>query len=341
MALPLFPTTRRGRLALAARLGLLAAALWGALHYMTTTPLAGLRPIATPFNPQERQLRERLRGHVERLAGEIGERRLERHPALQAAADYLEERLVAMGHTPRRLPYLVDGLRCDNLEVELRGTRWPEEIVIVGAHYDSAAGSPGADDNASGVAALLELARLWAGRAPERTLRFVAFVNEEPPRFMTPEMGSRRYVEGVVARRERVTAMLALESLGYYSDAPGSQHYPFPLGWFYPERGDFIGFVANLSSRELLHRSITAFRREATIPAEGLAAPFWVAGVGWSDHLPFWLADYPALMVTDTVPFRSPHYHQPSDTPESLDYDRLTWVTIGLAPVIEALVEGP
>jgi Zn-dependent M28 family amino/carboxypeptidase len=202
---------------------------------------------------------------------------------------------------------------------------------VVGAHYDTVPGSPGADDNASGVAVLIELARL---RLPAR---FVAFANEEMPYFESGEMGSHAYAARARAAGEKISAMLSLEMLGCYRDEPGSQHYPPPLGWFYPDRGDFIGFVGDLGTRALVRRAIGAFRRHARFPAQGVAAPSVIPGVTWSDHGSFRRQGYPAIMVTDTAFNRYPHYHLPSDTPEKLDYLRMARVTLGLAAVIEEL----
>lgn len=174
------------------------------------------------------------------------------------------------------------------MSVEKKGSTVPSEIVIVGAHYDSVAGCPGADDNASGVAALLVPARELATANPLRTLRFVAFANEEPPYFQTAEMGSRVFARNCRARGENVVAMMSLETIGYYSDEDGSQKYPAPFGAFYPSRGNFIAFVGNLASRALVHRAVGAFRRRASFPSEGGALPGFVPGVGWSDHWSFW-----------------------------------------------------
>ena len=198
-------------------------------------------------------------------------------------------------------------------------------------------GSPGADDNASGVAALLELARLLAGTALPRTVRFVAFANEEAPFFYGDEMGSNLYAARAHAQGERIEAMLSLETVGYFTDQPGSQRYPFPFSLFYPDTGNFIGFVGNLSSRRLVRRVIGAFRVSTAFPSEGVAAPSGMEGVHWSDHWSFWEAGYPAIMVTDTAPFRYPHYHTATDTPEQLDYTGLARVTGGLAEVVGVL----
>lgn len=281
-------------------------------------------------------LRDSLRGHVEALAS-IGPRTLYAPPALERAVQYVETSFGAAGYAPGRQVFRVDDVPCANVEVEVRGRSDRGEILVVGAHYDSVEISPGADDNASGVAGLLELARRFRARAPRRTIRFVAFVNEEPPHFRTRSMGSWRYAQRSRQRREKIVAMLSLESIGYYDDTPGSQHYPPPLALFYPSRANFIGFAGNLASARLVRTCVSAFRRRARTPAEGAAVPELIEPVGWSDQWAFWQTGVPALMVTDTAPFRNPHYHTPDDLPETLDYATMTDVVEGLTGVVEEL----
>ncbi|MFQ5840647.1 MAG: M28 family peptidase, partial [Candidatus Methylomirabilales bacterium] len=197
-------------------------------------------------------LRDALYCDVATLAGEIGERNLFRYDALAAAAGFLEATLRAAGYVVRRQGYEVGGRICHNIEAEIAGTDRAGEVVIVGGHYDSVVGSPGANDNATGVAAVLALARAFAGKRTSRTLRFLGFVNEEPPWFRTPAMGSLRYARRCGEGGERVAAMLSLETIGYYADEKGSQRYPFPLSSFYPSTGNFIAFVGNMASRRLV-----------------------------------------------------------------------------------------
>ena len=290
-----------------------------------------------PLSADERVIRDRLKQHVEMLAGQIGERNVWHAEALEAAARYIRGSLEAPGYRVRVQSFESEGKTVQNLEVELPGASVPQEIVVVGAHYDSVLGGPGANDNASAVAALLEIARVLAGSSPARTLRLVAFVNEEAPFAYGEEMGSRVYAERSRQRGEQIKAMISLETIGWYSDEPGSQHYPFPYSYFYPERGNFIGFVGNLSSWRLVRQALGAFRATTAFPSEGVAAPGWITGVGWSDHWSFWQAGYPAIMVTDTAFFRYPHYHAASDTPDRLDYTSLARVTRGLIDVAAVL----
>ena len=216
--------------------------------------------------------------------------------------------------------------------------RTSHQIVVVGGHYDSVAGCPGANDNGTGVAATLALAQAFASRKLSRTLRFVAFVNEEPPYFQTEQMGSLVYARACRARGEKIVAMLSLETIGYYRDEPGSQQYPFPIGFLYPKTGNFIAFVGNTASRRLVKKVTASFRRQVQFPAESGAFPSALPGIGWSDHWAFWQMGYPALMVTDTAPFRYPYYHTPHDTPDKVDYEPFTRTTAGLALVVEELV---
>jgi Zn-dependent M28 family amino/carboxypeptidase len=226
-----------------------------------------------------------------------------------------------------------------NLEGVLEGGAKAKEVVVVGAHYDTAAGGPGADDDASGVAAMLAIARALSPSKPARSIRFVAFVNEEPPFFWNDTMGSLVYAKACKARGDAIVAMLSLEALGYYRDEPGSQKYPPIVSAFYPDRGDFVAFVGNTASRGLVHEAIGTFRSAAAFPSQGAALPSFVTGVGWSDQWSFWQVGYPGVMVTDTAPFRNPHYHQRSDTPDTLDYERLARVTEGLVAVVKKLAD--
>lgn len=295
-----------------------------------------------PLTADQRALCAALKADVYTLAGEIGRRNvITRYEALCAAADTIERSLTTMGYQVRRQGYEINWLKgrpCYNLEAEIRGTVHPEDIVLIGAHYDSAEQTPGADDNASGVAAMLALARAFAGTHPERTLRFVALVNEEPPFFWTRDMGSLVYARQCRARNERIIAMLSLETLGYYSDEPGSQRYPIPLlGRIYPTTGNFVGFIGNIHSRSLVRSAVNSFRRAALCPAEAAFLPSWVTGVSWSDHWSFWRQGYPAIMVTDTALFRYRWYHTPDDTPDKLNYERMTLVVEGLKTVVSDL----
>jgi Zn-dependent M28 family amino/carboxypeptidase len=293
---------------------------------------------AGPLSVDEVVLREELRANVQKLAGEICERNLWHYRQLNAAADFIEQSFSGAGLRTRRDSYEMRGQQCHNIEAEIQGNR--PEVIVIGAHYDSVFGSPGANDNGSGIAAMLALARRFAGKPGKHTLRFVAFVNEEPPYFLSDEMGSFIYAGRCKARGDKIPVMISLETIGYFSDAPNSQTYPSPgLGIFYPKVGNFIGFVGNVRSRSLLRRVIAAFRKHAKISSEGAALPAFIPGVSWSDQRSFWRYGYPGIMVTDTAPFRYPYYHSSNDTPDKLDYDRFTLVVSGMEKVIQELTK--
>ncbi|MDD5676501.1 MAG: M28 family peptidase [Kiritimatiellae bacterium] len=323
-------------------LGCLPVAL-GVAGYITLR-IPDMRPMIfiPPLTAEQHLLCDALKKDVKTLAGDIGRRNVStRYEAVCATADTIERSLMKEGYHVRRQGYEINWLKgrpCYNLEVEIWGTEHPDEIVVIGAHYDSAEQTPGANDNASGVAALLALARAAAGAHPERTLRFVAFVNEEPPFFWTWSMGSLVYARQCRTRNERIVAMLCLETLGYYSDEPGSQRYPISLlGRIYPTTGNFVGFIGNIKSRSLVRSVAQSFRRAALCPSVAAFMPAWVTGVSWSDHWAFWHEGYPAILVTDTALFRYCWYHTPEDTPEKLNYDRLTLVVEGLKTVVADL----
>jgi Zn-dependent M28 family amino/carboxypeptidase len=280
---------------------------------------------------------QNLARHVGVLAGDIGERNVFCPAALQAAADYITAQWEAQGWLVGEQAYVAQGVRSANLEVVVPGTGAASEIVLLGAHYDSVVGSPGANDNASGVAALLEIARCLAGRQFRRTVRLVAFVNEEPPFFFWGNMGSMVYAKAARARGDDIRLMLSLETMGCYRDEPGSQRYPPLFRRFHPDRGNFIAFVSNFRSRPALRTAVAAFRASSDFPVERTATFGWIPGVAWSDHYAFWRQGYQALMVTDTAFFRYPWYHTSEDTPEKLDYARLAQVTAGLCGAVAAL----
>jgi hypothetical protein len=337
--LKLLPSTRR-ELLLGVLLVVIASTCIIFAFWLLGIRMPGRNPPrASELPASVLDLRNELEQSVRQLAGVIGERNLEHYRQLDAAADFIERSFRQAGLEPRRDGYEVRGRAVHNIEAEIRGES--TDIVLVGAHYDSASGTPGANDNATGVAALLALAQRFAGRPGKATLRFVAFVNEESPYFQTPEMGSMVYATRSRQRGDRIVAMISLETIGYFSDEPSSQSYPLSvLDAFYPKTGNFIGIVGNLSSRSLVRRAIATFREEGKIPAEGAALPAAVAGVGWSDHWAFWQNGYRAIMITDTALFRYPHYHRETDTPDKLDYDRFALVVSSTERAIASLASG-
>lgn len=294
-----------------------------------------------PMSERQVRVRSELEQCVRKLAGEIGERNYLRIGALRAAAEFLHASLANAGYAVERQTFAYDGTSFDNLIAELPGTQFPSEIVVVGGHYDSVVGAPGANDNATGAAAVLVLARAFAGRPARRTLRFVEFVNEEPPFYTTMGMGSLQNAHRSRARGENIVAMLSLETIGCYRTERFSQLYPVPgLGFVFPRTGDFIGFVGNLHSRALVREVVGSFRRHARFPSEGAALPGWIPGISWSDHWAFWQQGYPAVMVTDTAPFRYRAYHTSDDTPDRVRFDEMARVVDGLEHVVLELAGG-
>ncbi|MHC4267232.1 MAG: M28 family peptidase [Planctomycetota bacterium] len=299
-----------------------------------------------PLTEEQRLLRDQLRRDVTKLADEIGDRNVRtEYENLCKAADFIEESFVDAGYKVSRQGYEVglsglEGRECYNLEVEIIGSEKRDEIVVIGAHYDSLEGTTGANDNGSGVAALLAIARAFGDKQPVRTLRFVAFTNEEPPFFQSNDMGSLVYARRCRERNENIVAMLSLETIGYYTDEEGSQNYPTGLMDFvFPTTGNFVSFVSNIKSRKLLGEVVGSFRKYAKFPSVAAFLPEYIVGVGWSDQWSFWQYGYPAVMVTDTAPFRYPYYHTREDTPDKINYDRFAYLVDMLEKVVTRLVK--
>lgn len=279
---------------------------------------------------------EHLRVDVTQLGRVIGERNAKHYDQLEQAAFFIESEWRKAGYSPQRLEYEINGRSFANIELELPGAASPREIIVLGAHYDSAPGSPGANDNGSAIATLLDLARAFRGRRFRRTLRLVAFTNEEYPFTRTRNMGSRVYARLARRRREQIKAMVGLENIGCRSSREGSQRLSFH-GRLLPSRGDFIAMVANPRSRYLLEPVRTAFQQHASIGCATLVLPSFFPGAWSSDHWSFWREGFPAIMLTDTALLRYRYYHTPEDTPEKLDYDFLSLVTEGLESVLTEL----
>jgi hypothetical protein len=289
-----------------------------------------------PLQPEEITLQNLLQQDIQKIAVEIGARNVSQYEQLNATKVFLETSLAQSGYQVNRQEYKIDNNTYYNLEVEKLGTEYPKEVVIIAAHYDSAFSSPGANDNGTGVAAVLELARIFANQSHKRTIRFVEFTNEEPPFFWTENMGSLVYAKQIDPQI-KVVAMLSLETMGYFSDRVDSQKYPFPVNLFYPNQGNFIAFIGNLGSGDLVRRSITSFRRHVQFPSEGASLPSWIPGISWSDHWAFWQQGHQGIMITDTAPYRYSHYHTIDDTIDKINFDKLARVVSGLVKVITDL----
>ena len=313
---------------------LIVALPFAALLWMTSVPGRAHSGPLPPLTAGQGELARRLQTHVRAIASvphNVG------YPEeLERSARYIEAMLAGLGYQVRRQPFQAAGVEVRNLEAVIEPAAPDARTLVVGAHYDSCCDAPGANDNGTGSAAILELARLLADLRGKSSLRIrlVLFVNEEPPFFKTEQMGSLVYAKALKQTGEPVLGMMSLETIGYYSDAPGSQHYPPPLGLLYPKTGNFIAFVGLTSSRAFVRKTVAAFRAAAPFPSVGGTAPAAVPGIDWSDHWSFEQVGIPALMATDTAPFRYPYYHTPSDTPDKIDYERLARVVSGLERVV-------
>jgi hypothetical protein len=284
-----------------------------------------------------------LRRDVEALAVVIGVRDGDHPHETKAAVQYIGCALESVGAGPATLQsYEVNGRTHYNVCVELRGSSEPEQVVVVGAHYDTARGTPGADDNASGVAAIIALARRVSALPvrPSRTIRFVAFGTEEPPHIRTPNMGSYHYARACRERNDNIVAMLSLDMIGYFSDAPGSQRSPVKDA-HYPTVGNFIAFAGHSDDRSLILGAQQAFNQAVPMSAQVMVVPAMIAkrapmplGANSSDQWSFWQWGYPGMMATDTANWRNQNYHMPSDTADTLDYERMAVVVEGLEAVV-------
>ena len=322
---------------------LVAVAILSAIGYrvMIDVKPEVTRPVMDPATRAEIEaLRARLMRHVRVLAGEIGERNVFRPEGLKAAAEYIRAVWTAQGYSVAEEASQVAGQRSVNLIVEQSGSRRPGEIVLVGAHYDSLIGTSGANDNATGVAVLLEMSAILKQARLARTIRFVAFVNEEPPWFHTEQMGSRTHARNARRRGDPIVAMVSLETLGYYSGTPGSQRYPFPFGIFYPDRANFVAVVGNLKSRPLVIEVLRHFMAVTDFAVEGAATFSWIPGVDWSDHWSFWKEGYPAVMLTDTAPYRYPAYHTPQDLPDQVNGPEFAGAAYGIVEAVRRLARS-
>ena len=287
----------------------------------------------------EASLEEALRRHLAALSTDIGERSPWRGDGLARAEAYIRATWKKAGFRVTEQAYDYQGRRVANLIAEAANARHDGPFYVVGAHYDTVPGTPGADDNASGVAVLLELGRRIAIAPPRLPLRLIAFTLEEPPAFATRDQGSRVFVRRLAETGDQVLGAIVLEMVGF--TAP-SQAYPFFLRWAgYPTHGRFIGVVGNRSSRRFGHAVLRGFRANPGLPTESLFVPFngWVLpDTRLSDHASFWDAGWPAVMITDTAFFRNPHYHGPLDRAETLDYTFMAELVRSLELALAELV---
>lgn len=281
---------------------------------------------------------EKLRAAVTALASDIGPRDLfnNNKARLRRSETYVAGRLRAAGYKVRFQEYMAAGVKVRNIIAAKRGVSLPDEKIVLGAHYDTF-NNPGADDNASGVAGLLELADYAAGKEFSRTVEFAAFVNEEPPFFKKDTMGSAVYTAAAAASGERIAAAIVLEMIGFYTDARASQRYPPLVGPFFPSRGNFIAQVADLRSARLAARISGVFGKASTLPLRTAVLPAFVPGADYSDHRSFWAHGYHAVMFTDTAFYRNANYHSASDKPDTLNYEYMAALLDGLKAALDDL----
>ena len=291
-----------------------------------------------------RSTQDRLRADVQALSVDFAQRNARNRGVLNDAGLWVGMRLAMMGYEAD-LEQVddTDEQRGFNVFAELRGTSRPDEIIVIGAHYDAEVNTPGADDNASGVAAMLELARRFAGSPMDRTVRWVGYTNEENSNSAGGLMGSFVSARNAQNRNEKIVAMMSLEMLGYYDETPGSQRYPFDqamaarLGMDLPDTGDYIGVVGRFEDRGLIDAIAASMRSSERANVVAAALPAMVSAIWRSDHGNYWLAGYNAVMITDTSEFRTPHYHMPSDTIDTLDFDRMAGVVDALEVAVRDL----
>lgn len=321
-------------------LAVLVAVVAGSVWYSLIFPRQPFEGPLPALTAEEADLAGRLRTHVTAVASKPHNLA---HPAeLEASAQYIEGVLKGLGYTPVPLEYEVDGKRARNIEVviEPTGNAADGETLVVGAHYDSAGLAPGANDNGTGVAATLELARLLRDFKPDKNrVRLLFWVNEEAPYGLTPEMGSLQHAKLLKANGEKLIGAISLETLGYFSDEPGSQRFPFPIGLFYGDRGNFVTFVGLLRSRAFVRRALGSFRAETAFPSIGGVVASFIKGVDWSDHWSYDQMGYPAVMITDTALFRNPQYHLETDLPDTVNYESLARITKGIERMVRDLAQ--
>ncbi|MEQ1576654.1 MAG: M28 family peptidase [Hyphomicrobium sp.] len=318
-----------------AMLAIVASAVWYSIVF-PRQPFKGPLPA---LEHEDVRLAHSLQEHVTAVASQP--HNIEYYDALEAAAHYIERSLIQFGLKPQAQIFAVADKSVRNIEVvwEPVDATPVTPSIIIGAHYDSPGDAPGANDNGTGVAAALELAHRLANFTPAtHRLRLAFWVNEERPYGKTPDMGSWQHAKALKDSRENIEGMIALETIGYFSNEPNSQDFPVPFGLIYPKKGNFIAFVGLPGSRSFLHRALGHFRSHTQFPSIGGVAPGFLEGIDLSDHWAFHHFGFPAMMVTDTAPFRNPYYHELDDLPENVDYESLARVTRGLEKMLRKLL---
>jgi hypothetical protein len=305
--------------------------------YMTQMPGTTFRGKLPPLGNNEQDMADSLSRHVDALASDAGSRGTHNPTALNEAGDYIKSQLRHFGYDVANTECDEHGLTFSNYEVTVGGGRNPGDLIVVGAHYDSVMGSPGADANASGCAVLLEMARALNAHGGDRTIKLVFFAVGAGPMAGDEQSAAARYARDMHRRGDRVMAMLSLDSLGMYRDVAGSQTMPLPLSLVYPEVGNFVLFAGDLGSRDVVRASIEEFRKTARFPGEGLVQPQFMSPLALSDNEGFRMQDFPAIVVTDSGKLRNANVGAPLDTADKLDFSRMARVTDGLVHVVQTL----
>lgn len=297
-------------------------------------------PQQLPQNQPPTTAVDRLESDVRILTTTYAQRNANNRGVLNDSGIWIASRFAEYGYAVDLEPVpTTQGQTAFNVFTQIIGTTYPDEIIVLGAHYDAEVNTPGADDNASGVAVLLELARRFADNPQQRTIRFIAYTNEEnsnsrdgrsAPGTNNNGMGSYFSAKNSKDRNEHIIAMLSLEMLGYFSDEPNSQRYPFPpemgeqLGMTLPTTANFVGIVGRTADTPLITQLAQSMSQANTIPVVAAPIPPMITAIYRSDHANYWMQGYPAAMITDTSEFRNPHYHTPRDTIETLDFNRIS-----------------
>ena len=281
-----------------------------------------------------------LKRHVKYITDEIGERNVRKSLALHRAAHYIQQQLTMMGYEVEHQAFNTKGVKCENLQATKTGKDHPDDIILICAHYDTSKDCPGANDNASGIAAMLEVARYFTHINPDRSIRFVALANEKPPYTGTEKSGSWIYAHQASQRRDKIRTAIILESLGYYNNANSSQLYPPFMGIFHPRQGNFLAMASNLGSMGAMRKFAKYFKKHSNFRFETMVAQNFLPWVKWNNSNPFWVSGYNAFILSDTTEYRYPFYNSGRDTPEKIDYQCLTFVTQGLMRAVEELANN-
>ena len=309
------------------------------LFYCSSMP--GQSPAAStaPLTEEEHEVSDRLKEQCEELAHKIGQRSTIKMQGVDRAREYIEKRLGRSTLRAKPVPFNSRGEQGINLVVESEGMTAKDEILVVGAHYDTASYTPGADDNASGVSMLLEIARLTGSRGHDRTIDFVFFDRGSSRFSATDDSGSYAWAAEAQKQNLKVVGMLSLDSVGMFLDQPGTQSGPFPLSICYPDEGNFLMIASDFGSRQFVQACVQNFRAQSGVPCEGATLPSFLPWLAHSDHHPFRVHDWPSAIVTDTGSLRNTEQGQMTDTYDRLNYDRMALVTMRLAKVIERLAQ--